>query len=72
MKLRNLLRRKPEEDLNALVQATTRLRFAAIELNRLEGPYKTAAALYFLRHLFLTPGDWQDVALEVWKEKQDA
>lgn len=70
MKLRRKSKRTPFDHATQVTIATTRLRFAAIELNRLEGPYKTATALYFLRHQFLTPGDFQDVAYELWKEAQ--
>lgn len=68
MNLRFRKERNPFDHATQVTIATTRLRFAAIELNRLEGPWKTAAALYFLRHQFLNPGDFQDIAYELWKE----
>jgi hypothetical protein len=56
------------EGIERMRLAQTQLRFAAIEVNRNEGPEVTAKHLEHLAKLFKTPGTFREVAFSQFME----
>lgn len=62
------LYRKMTTGITQQMMLERKIRFAALEMNELLGPDRTAAMLYKYTHLFRTDGIFRDAATLEWEE----